>query len=374
MTDLVPVLTGCRVLVTAQRRSDELAAALARRGAEVERAPTLSVVVNVDEASLLARTKELVAHPPEVVVVTTGIGFRAWLEAADAAGLADPLLEVLHGARLVARGPKARGALQAAGLVADWVAESETSAEIVDFLLAEGVAGVRIAVQHHGNLDDAMDQAFVDAGADVVALQVYRWGPPEDPVAVARSASGVGEGDFDAVLFTSAPGAAAWVRSLRAAGVEDVVRRRSETGDLLLAAVGPVTAEPLAYGGYLARQPARARMGALVRLVIEELGTDRRAVRTTQGRLHVRSGGATLDHRPLPVAPSGLAVLRLLASRPGQVVSREELLSVLPEGSDDLHRVEVAVARLRESLRANGGDARVVRTVVKRGYLLAGGR
>ena len=65
-----------------------------------------------------------------------------------------PLLGRSAGTRLVARGPKARGALQAAGLSADWVAESETSTEIADFLLAEGVAGQRIAVQHHGAGDD----------------------------------------------------------------------------------------------------------------------------------------------------------------------------------------------------------------------------
>lgn len=372
MSELVPVLTGCRVLVTAQRRADELSSALARRGAAVDRAPVLSVVAGVDEALLMARTKELLADPPDVVVVTTAIGFRSWLEAAETNALIEPLVEVLRGSRLVARGPKARGALQAAGLVADWVAESETSREIVDFLLTDGVEGVRIAVQHHGNLDESMDRAFVDAGADVVALQVYRWGPSPDPAAVSRSVAALGEGDYDAVLFTSAPGAAAWLRALEAGGVVDVVRERSIAGDLMLAAVGPVTAEPLAYAGFLARQPSRARMGALVRLVIEELGNDWRALATCQGQLRVRAGGATLDHRPLPVAPSGLAVLRRLATSPGRVVSREDLLRVLPDGSDDLHRVEVAVARLRESLRAGGGDGRIVRTVVKRGYLLAG--
>lgn len=371
MSDLAPVLTGSRVLVTAQRRSEELAAALERRGALVDRAPVLSVVAGVDEAELLARTKELVAEPPDVVVVTTAIGFRSWLEAADASAMLDPLLEVLRAARLVARGPKARGALQAAGLLADWVAESETSREIVDFLLTDGVDGVRIAVQHHGAVDESMDRAFVAAGADVVALRIYRWGPPADPSAVSRSVRALGEGDYDAVLFTSAPGAAAWLRALQEAGVDEVVRDRSVSGDLLLAAVGPVTAEPLAYAGLLTRQPARARMGALVRLVIEELGHDWRALPTCQGQLRVRAGGVTLDHRLVQVAPSGLAVLRRLATSPGRVVPREDLLRALPEGSDDLHRVEVAVARLRESLRAGGADGRIVRTVVKRGYVLS---
>lgn len=205
-----------------------------------------------------------------------------------------------------------------------------------------------------------------------VGLRSYRWGLPAHQGAVARSVAALGDGDYDAVLFTSAPGAAAWLAALDEAGVKDTVRDRSIRGDLLLAAVGPVTAEPLAFAGFLARQPPRARLGALVRLVIDELGHEWRSLSTCQGLLRVRAGGATLDHRPLPVAPSGLAVLRRLASSPGRVVSREELLRVLPGGSDDPHRVEVAVARLRESLRSGGGDGRIVRTVVKRGYLLTG--
>ena len=43
-----PVLAGCRILVTAQCRSDDLAGALVRRGAEVVVAPTLGVVPHID--------------------------------------------------------------------------------------------------------------------------------------------------------------------------------------------------------------------------------------------------------------------------------------------------------------------------------------
>ena len=60
------------------------------------------------------------------------------------------------------------------------------------------------------------------------------------------------------------------------------------------------------------------------------------------------------------------AVLQRLAHAPGEVVSREELLRVLPGESCDPHAAEVAVGRLREALGAPG----VIRTVVKRGYAL----
>lgn len=372
MSELKPVLTGSRILLTAQRRAEELAAALRRRGADVDCVATLGMVPHVDDARLLARTRELVEHPVDVLVVTTGIGFRSWLDTADAAGLGEELLAALRRVRLVARGPKAQGALQAAGLSADWVADSETSAEIVDLLLGEGVDGLRVAVQHHGAGDTDVDVALAGAGAEVVPLEVYRWGPPPDPEGLARAARSVGDGAYDAVLFTSAPGAVAWLAALDAAGVTDLVRERVTTGRLLLAAVGPVTAEPLAYAGMLARRPTRSRMGALARLVVTELGDDRLALRTPHGRLRVRASAVTLDHRPVPLSPGGLAVLRRLAATPGRVVTREELLQVLPGTSCDPHTAEVAVGRLRVALRKAGGDSRMVRTVVKRGYVLAG--
>lgn len=365
MSDLGPVLAGCRILVTAQRRADELGGALTRRGAAVVVAPTLGVVPHVDEAALLETTRKIIADPVDVVVVTTGIGFRGWLDTAEAAGICDELVTALDDIRLVARGPKARGALQAAGLRADWVAESETSAEIADFLLAEGVDHLRIAVQRHGAGDDGLHDRLTAGGASVLELEVYRWGPPPEPDLLTTTTEELADGGFDAVLFTSAPGAAAWLAELRRLGRFDDVLALAASGRLLLATVGPVTAEPLQVAGFDVVVPERWRMGALVRLVIMELGS-RAGIETAGGTLQVRAGAATLDHRGLALSPSGLAVLKRLARAPGEVVSREELLRVLPGDSCDPHAAEVAVGRLRDAVGATG----VIRTVVKRGYAL----
>jgi uroporphyrinogen-III synthase len=365
MSGVPPVLAGCRVLVTAQRRSEELAGALIRRGAEVVCAPTLGVVPHIDEESLLGRTRAILDTPVDTLVVTTAIGFRGWLDTAETAGLAEDLLDVLAGVRLVARGPKARGALQAAGLRADWVAESETSAEIADFLLAEGVRGQRIAVQHHGAGDDGLDDRLTRGGAAVTNLEVYRWGPPPDADAVEDAVHQLAAGAFDAAVFTSAPGASAWLRELVRLDTSTTVRDLVAEGRLLVAAVGPVTAEPLQVAGMRPVVPDRARMGALVRRVIMDLG-DAGGVPTGEGVLRLRASAATLDHSVLPVSRNGLAVLRRLAETPGHVVSRETLLEVLPGDSDDPHTAEVAVARLRDAI----GSRHLVRTVIKRGYVL----
>lgn len=366
MTPHGPVLAGTRILVTAQRRATDLASALVRRGAQVHTAATLGVEAHIDEATLVARTQELIDDRPDIVVVTTAIGFRSWLETAESVDLLEPLHEVLAGARIVARGPKARGAIQAAGLVADWVAESETSREMAEYLVAEGVDGLRIAVQHHGAGDDGLESAVTAAGASTVPLVVYRWGPPPDPEAVERSVRDAACGGFDAIVFTSAPGASAWLRVVRKLGVLSELLELAEEGRLVLAAVGPVTAEPLVVAGFEPLVPDRGRLGALVRSVVVHFGRDDLGIDVATGRLRVHATAATLDHEVLPLPPAGLAVLRLLASEPGAVFTREQVLSVLPRATADPHAADVAVGRLREAL----GDRRLVGTVVKRGYRL----
>ena len=119
---------------------------LERRGAVVLHGPSIRIVPLADDADLLAATKTLVAQPPDITVATTGIGFRGWVEAAEGWGLGSDLLEALGSGTLIARGPKARGAIRATGLMDAWSPESESSAEVLEHLLDEGVEGKRIAV------------------------------------------------------------------------------------------------------------------------------------------------------------------------------------------------------------------------------------
>ena len=166
----------------------------------------------IDEDDPWRATREILADPADAVVVTTAIGFRGWLDAADAAGLAEDLLAVLDGAASSPAGPRPAGPCRPPGCVADWVAESETSAEIADFLLAEGVAGARIAVQHHGAGDDGSTTADRRAGPSC------RGGLPLGSAARPRRGRGLRAAGcgrlLDAVVFTSAPGASAWLREL----------------------------------------------------------------------------------------------------------------------------------------------------------------
>src|SRR6185436_2044615 len=88
-------LTGFRVAVTSARRADELSALLQRRGAAVTCAAATAMVRRPDDAEWRAHTEALIDAPPDIVIATTGIGFRGWVAAADGWGLANDLITAL---------------------------------------------------------------------------------------------------------------------------------------------------------------------------------------------------------------------------------------------------------------------------------------
>jgi uroporphyrinogen-III synthase len=353
-------LAGFTVAVTADRRRDELATLLERRGARVVVAPALRIVPLPDDAELRAATVSCVDKPLDIVVATTGIGLRGWLEAADGWGLADPLRARLTSAHLVARGPKTRGAARAAGLAEDWAPASESSDEVLDYLMGRGVAGQRIVVQLHGEPQPDFCASLRAAGADVLEIPVYRWGPPIDPAPLRRLVDLIGGRLVDAVTFTSAPA----VHSLLDAGGPDLLDRLRD--GVTAACVGQVTAAPLVSLGVPVVAPDRARLGALVRALVEELPRRAPTLQVAGMTVTLRGHAAVVNGLLKPLAPGPMAVLRALAEARGKVLSRAALLRVLPRGADE-HAVEMAVARLRAAL---GGTA-YVQTVVKRGYRLA---
>ncbi|MFD9036121.1 uroporphyrinogen-III synthase [Streptomyces sp. NPDC059567] len=359
-------LAGFTVGVTAARRADELGALLRRRGAAVVHGPALRIVPLADDTELLAATKELIDHAPDVVVATTAIGFRGWVEAADGWGYGEELLDCLRGVELLARGPKVKGAVRAAGLTESWSPSSESMAEVLDRLLGEGVAGRRIALQLHGEPLPGFVEALTAGGAEVVGVPVYRWMPPEDIGPLDRLLDGVLSGSLDAVTFTSAPAAASLLTRAEDRGVlpEFLAALRNE---VLAVCVGPVTALPLQAHGIDTLQPERFRLGPLVQLLGQELPSRARTLPVAGHRIEIRGHAVLVDGCLRPVPPAGMALLDTLARRPGWVVSRAELLRALPGAGRDEHAVETAMARLRTAL----GTPKLIQTVVKRGYRLA---
>ncbi|MBU7598695.1 uroporphyrinogen-III synthase [Streptomyces sp. P38-E01] len=357
-------LDGFTVGVTAARRAEELGALLARRGAVVQHGPALRIVPLADDGELLSSTRQLIDRAPDVTIATTAIGFRGWLSAAEGWGLGEALLLRLSQTEILARGPKVKGAVRAAGLKEEWSPASESMAEVLDRLLEQGVEGLRIAVQLHGEPLAGFSDALRAAGAEVVGVPVYRWLPPRDTAPLDRLIEAAVGGSVDALTFTSAPAA---VSLLRRAGELDLRVRLVEAlrRQVLPVCVGPVTALPLQAEEIPTRQPERFRLGPLVQVLCAEL--PRRPLAVAGRRLEIRGHAVVLDGELRAVPPAGMALLRTLARRPGRVVPGPELLRALPGSGTDEHAVETAVARLRTALGGSG----LVQTAAKRGYRLA---
>ncbi|MDG4825349.1 uroporphyrinogen-III synthase [Asanoa sp. WMMD1127] len=355
-------LRGFTVAITAERRREELAALFERRGARVVSAPVITIVPLLDDEALHAATLACVAHAPDVVVATTGIGFRGWLEAAEGWGVGDALRGGLRAARIIARGAKPCGAIRAAGLSEQWSAPTESCAEILEKLRTEGVSGRRIAVQLHGGPQDEFVGALRAAGAEVVEVPVYRWTARDDAEPVRRLVEQIVTGQVDAVTFTSAPAVTAL---LDAGGDRAGALLDAFHAGVLAACVGPVTAAPLRDRGVPALVPDRARLGALVRAVTQALPERARRLTVAGLPVELRGHAVLVDGELRAVAPASMALLRALADQPGAVVPRARLAAALPRGAEG-HAVDMAVARLRSSL----GAADLVETVIKRGYRL----
>ncbi|MGH8960012.1 MAG: uroporphyrinogen-III synthase [Jatrophihabitantaceae bacterium] len=268
MTD---ALAGYTIGITAERRRQEFGAALERHGATIVYGPAIRIVPLADDAELRAATELCLAAPLDFAVATTGVGFLGWLEAAGTWGVGEPLTERLAAATLLARGPKARGAIRASGLREAWSPDSESSAEVLSHLLAEPVlAGRRIAIQLHGEHDPDFAAALRARGAEVIEVPVYRWVLPADVGPLRHLLDLTAAAALDCVAFTSAPAATSFLRVADEQGNGEAVRAALR-GEVVAACVGPVTAGPLIAAGLPVVQPERGRLGALVREIVAQV-------------------------------------------------------------------------------------------------------
>jgi uroporphyrinogen-III synthase len=358
-------LTGFRIGVTAHRRAGDFIAALQRRGAQVLHAPALMISPVEEDARVVEDTRTLLAHRPDVVVVTTAYGLRRWFEAADAAGLGEDLRDAFQRARVITRGAKARGQVLSLELDDAEVAEAERTSSVVDRLLADGVAGARVAVQMHGLNDELQLQRLVAAGAAVDTVAPYRWLSADDGERLPALIREVCDRRLDVLTFTAAPAVDALFSTAQEIGRHEELVAALRT-DVTAAAVGPVCAGPLLEAGVEPLVPERYRLGALVRTVCTHAAQERTLeVPTRHGPLRLMSTGTAVAGAFVPLSDAQVAVLRALVRGAGAVVSRAELLAAVP-GIDNEHALEMVVSRLRRAL-----PAPVVETVIKRGYRLA---
>jgi uroporphyrinogen-III synthase len=361
-------LEGFTIGVTADRRADEQIELLVRRGATVVRGPTIGTAYLGDERAIEAATRSLIADPPDLLVANTGIGMRSWFEAAQTWDLDEQLVGALGDTVVVARGPKAAGAAQRAGLRVDHHAVSERLSEVREMLMAVGVAGRSVAVQLHGVDHMPLIDDLEAAGAAVRVIPVYRWNLPDDRDPALRLIEAVCERRVDALTFTSAPAISNLLEIADGAGRRAELLGAINTG-VVAACVGPVCADAARELGILAPvAPDVGRMGNLVRVLTAALQARRRTFHLGGHEMVLQGSTVEIDGEPVVLSPRERAVFDVLTENPGIVLPKADLeRRVWGDTSQDSHRLHVNMGRLRQRLGPAGG---AIEPVYGRGYRL----
>jgi uroporphyrinogen-III synthase len=361
-------LAGWTVGVTADRRAEEQIELLRRLGARVLHGPTIRTQPLGSHDETRAALHELIARPPDIVVLTTGLGTRAVVEVAETIGLAEGLLRALSGAVVYARGPKACGAANTVGLTVSWQAPGATSAEVIEELRAVGVRGTRIAVQLDGRSEPVLGDALRALGAEVVDIPVYRWTLPDDPAPAQRIVEAICERRLDAVTFTSTPAFLNLLELAEDARDELLVSLRTSVACVSVGSV--CTGAARDNGVEPAVEPERHRLGAMALA----LGQHAQRVKASSSvaigasAVTLRAATVVVDGTVIDLTEQERAVLAALLDRPGAVVAKRDLLQRVAAPSADVHAAEAAVSRLRSRL-----DGRLrVQPVPRRGYVLTG--
>lgn len=359
-------LEGFTVGVTADRRAAEQSELLRRRGATVLTAPAMTTTYLGSDERLRAATDAVLLRPPTHLVVTTAIGLRAWIEAAQSWGIDEELLRCLGDAAIVARGPKAAAAVQTIGLEV-WRTAADERMQGVSDVLRTLSPRARVAVQCFGDDERNVVESLGGVVGDLVAIPVYRWEAPADDRRLHGLVAAVIEGRVHAVTFTSAPA----VRNLFAAAEaegEGEALRRSFNGGIVAACVGPACAAVAHEVGVDdPAAPDVGRLGLMVRALSDRLGATRRGFTLAGTPAETQGHALAVGDRHVVLTPREAGVLQALTEKPGAVTSAPTLLRRIWGGAGDDHAVGVTVGRLRRKL----GDAgAAVVTVPRRGYRL----
>jgi uroporphyrinogen-III synthase len=267
---------GLRVLALESRRAPELAKLIATYGGEAVVAPAMREVPLESNKEALAFAKAFLAGEFDMVIFLTGVGARALLGVVETAYKRDEYIAALQRVKVVARGPKPVAALREIGITpAITVPEPNTWRELLLALDAAGnskeelrLRGARVAVQEYGVSNPELLNGLRERGAAVTPVPVYQWALPADCAPLQAAVKALGEGEIDAVLFTTSVQVANLFQIAAEMKLEEPMRLGlSRT---VVASIGPTTSEELQRRGIRADlEPSHPKMGFLVKETAE---------------------------------------------------------------------------------------------------------
>jgi DNA-binding response OmpR family regulator len=118
-----------------------------------------------------------------------------------------------------------------------------------------------------------------------------------------------------------------------------------------------------------------ARIRAVVRRARGQAGPAQKQLRAGRVVVDTATLRATLDGKVLTLTTYEFNLLRVLAERPGRVLTREQLLELVTGTTEEAfdRSIDVHISRLRQKLGDDPRAPGILKTVRGAGYMLAGG-
>jgi len=266
-----------RIVSFQARRATELESLIARQGGTCLSAPAMREVPLEASPAAEALVQALQEQTIDALILLTGVGTKALQKSVSSRVTLEAFLDLLRSTTVVARGPKPVAVLKGWGLRPQITAASpHTWAQILSALDTQmgDLSGKRLAVQEYGVANARLYEALKARGADVLAVPVYRWEPPEDTGPLKEGIEAVIERSVAAALFSSANQVYTVFRFAAEAGLAAAFAQGLE--GLVVGSVGPICSEALAaHSVRVDVEPTNPKMGPLARETLAAVRTRR---------------------------------------------------------------------------------------------------
>ncbi len=263
-------LNGQKIAVAGARKFPEIAAMIEKLGG-IPLSRPMQGTVYLDDTHMRNEVMRVVEEDLDWLILTTGIGTEALIQAAEGLGVKTALLEKLKRIRIAARGYKTVNVLREYGIVPAVRDDDGTTAGLIRALEDKEWIGRKVVLQLYGDPAPRFQHWLQERGAILEEVLPYRHVPPEADV-LERMLEEVIHGEVDAVVFTSAPQIRFLAAGADAKGRLDLLLRSFEQR-VTAAAVGKVTAEALAEEGIKRMVvPKVERIGSMIVALADDLG------------------------------------------------------------------------------------------------------
>lgn len=260
---------GLRVLSLESRRSTEMASLIRTYGGEPIVAPSMREVPISENPDALLFADALLRGDFDLVILLTGVGTTALLDAIRASRPIEPILARLAGVPIAVRGPKPAAVLRSLSLTPWLIApEPNTWRELLEALDARREAfrldGKRVALQEYGISNPELVEGLQARGARVTCVAVYHWALPLDTAPLEAAVAALLAGEVDVTLLTTATQITHLLQIAARTGHEAAAL--AALGRTVIGSIGPTTTEGLLrYGLHPDLEPSHPKFGVLVR-------------------------------------------------------------------------------------------------------------